>query len=65
MVIRKEFRRQGIAPALLSRFVEDYDREYAQINMVNVDHSDTAMLAFLKKMGFKLYTSQFEMELEL
>ncbi len=65
LLVRKEFRRRGIATALLSHFVEDYDREYAQINMVNVDHSDTAMLAFLKKAGFKLYTSQFEMELEL
>jgi ribosomal protein S18 acetylase RimI-like enzyme len=65
LVVSKEYRRQGIATALLTHFIENFDSHHAQINLVNVDRSDHGMLSFLEKMGFKLYTSQYEMELDL
>jgi hypothetical protein len=50
---------------LLSHFIKNFNYDYPQINLVNVDRSDDGMLGFLYQMGFKLYTSQYEMELEL
>ncbi|UCD62852.1 MAG: GNAT family N-acetyltransferase [Candidatus Zixiibacteriota bacterium] len=65
LVVKKEYRRKGIATALLSDFVANFDGDVSQINLVNVERTDTAMLAFLERMGFKLYTSQYEMALDL
>ena len=65
LVVKSQYRRQGIATALLAHFVENFKYDYPQINVVNVDRSDSAMLWFFKKMGFKLFTSQYEMELDL
>lgn len=65
LVVRRDYRRKGVATALLANFLGDFDGEVAQINLVNVDRSDVAMPAFLQKMGFKLFTSQYEMEMQL
>ena len=65
LVVKPEHRRRGVAASLLSNFIENFNGEVPQINLVNVDRSDAGMLWFLKKMGFKLFTSQYEMELEL
>ncbi len=65
LVVKPEFRRQGVATSLLKDFIDNFDRDIAQINLVNVDRSDTGMLAFLNRMGFVNFTSQYEMELRL
>ncbi|MEW6411309.1 MAG: GNAT family N-acetyltransferase [Candidatus Zixiibacteriota bacterium] len=65
LVVKPEYRRQGTATYLLKDFVDNFDRDIAQINLVNVDRSDSGMLAFLERMGFESFTSQYEMELEL
>lgn len=65
LVVKKEYRRQGIASALLAYFLKLLDRDITTIKLNNVDHSDSGMLSFLDKMGFTEYTRQYEMELEL
>lgn len=65
LVVKDAYRRRGVATALLSHFMENFEGDIPQVNLVNVDRSDSGMLWFLKKMGFKLFTSQYEMELEL
>ncbi|UCG62340.1 MAG: GNAT family N-acetyltransferase [Candidatus Zixiibacteriota bacterium] len=65
LVVKRAFRRKGIATVLLAKFMESFDSDVSKISLVNVDHSDTGMLGFLEKMGFVEFTRQYEMELDL
>ena len=65
LVVRREYRRKGIGGLLLTHFLKQLDSTIGSVKLVNVDHSDDVMTAFLHRCGFRLYTSQYEMELAL
>jgi len=63
--IKNGHRRKGIATALLRHQIEKSQKGKSSVKLINVEHSDTGMLAFLKQIGFVEYVNQFEMELVL
>ena len=65
IVVKQSFRRNGVGTFMLSRFLQEKDVKLTYMKLVNVDHGDSGMLAFLSRSGFELYTRQFEMEYEL
>jgi ribosomal protein S18 acetylase RimI-like enzyme len=65
LVVKREYRRRGVATALLVHFAHERPGDRTVVKFVNVDHSDRATLALLEKTGFELHVRQYEMELEL
>ena len=61
LVVRKEYRRRGVATRLLSRLVEDMPREAFPIEIVNVNRGDAGMIKYLKRCGFRVIARQYEM----
>jgi len=46
LVVRKEFRRQGVASNLLNALMADLPAGVDIVKIDNIDRSDTSMLAF-------------------
>jgi ribosomal protein S18 acetylase RimI-like enzyme len=65
LVVRKDYRRRGIARQLLAHFLRQLDPEIGSVKLTNVDHTDAATRALLQNHGFRLFTRQYEMELSL
>ena len=65
VAVERECRRQGIATALLARLVQDVAGKVDRVKIVNVEHADAGMLAWLGGVGFEIYARQYEMELAL
>ncbi len=66
VVVDKEERRQGIASALLGRILEE--DKTGNINLIkinNIQSDDDASIRFFVASGAELYTSQFEMEMDI
>jgi len=65
LVVSKNYRRQGIATALLTHFLAQLDPAIGTVRLTNVDHSDVVMAAFFTSRGFRVFTTQYEMVLAL
>ena len=65
LVVRRDFRRKGVATQLLAHFLKYFPSEKTKVTLLNVDHSDTKMKKFLYKTGFELFGQQYEMALML
>ncbi|KPK59447.1 MAG: hypothetical protein AMS21_09970 [Gemmatimonas sp. SG8_38_2] len=65
LAVERSHRRQGVAMALMSHLIEAIHDEVPSVKMVNVLSTDTAMHSFLQRVGFKVYATQFEMQLRL
>jgi ribosomal protein S18 acetylase RimI-like enzyme len=65
LAVSRSFRRQGVATGLVRHLTSRLRNAVPTVRLLNVVHSDTAMLAFLDRIGFRLFTSQFEMSLNL
>jgi ribosomal protein S18 acetylase RimI-like enzyme len=65
LVVDREYRRQGAAAGLMRALITRYRPDQNTIRLNNVDHSDPAMIGLLQKTGFHMFTSQYEMELNL
>jgi len=65
LLVKRGFRRKGIATALLRHQVEKMRSGISSVKLINVEHTDAGMIAFLKRIGFARYVNQFEMELVL
>ncbi len=65
LAVKKDYRRKGVAKSLLVHFVRQLKRGQKMVKLLNVDHSDAGMLAFLEGAGFKRYISQYEMERDI
>ena len=63
LVVDRDYRRRGVAANLLNEFVTRWRSDQDTIRLNNIDHSDTAMIRLLEKVGFHMFTSQYEMEL--
>ena len=62
LVVNKDYRRQGVASALLNSLMADLPEGVDKVKINNVDHSDKAMRAFFEKAGADWVIDQFEME---
>lgn len=65
LVVRSPERRKGIATALLAYLLTQLDPAQEAVRLIDVDHSDGVMAAFLQGHGFRVFTTQYEMALTL
>lgn len=65
LVVMKEYRRKGVASALLAKLVGARRGRVSYLKLNNVDHTDRAMSTLLDNAGFELTVKQFEMEYDL
>jgi ribosomal protein S18 acetylase RimI-like enzyme len=65
LVVKIDYRRRGIATRLLAHLLDHLGADISVVKLINVDHSDRAMLRLLGKAGFELLVRQFEMECNL
>jgi len=64
-VVKPSFRRQGIATRLLARAVQNLPDQIAFVKAINIEHTDQASSAWMNKVGFEVYTRQYEMALDV
>ncbi len=62
IAVHKDFRRKGIASALMSTVTGNAD---GQLSIVNIDENSVPTNSFLHRIGLENYLDQFEMKLEL
>lgn len=65
IAVRPSFRRRGVGTALVKHVAVRAGEERTCIRLVNVEHSDEGMIEFLGKIGFDLFTTQYEMEFRI
>lgn len=58
LIVHKRYRRQGIATKLLKEAAKEIKAK--EITFINTDKNNSSLEAFLKKSGFKLFTTQYE-----
>jgi ribosomal protein S18 acetylase RimI-like enzyme len=64
-VVLRPYRRRGVGTLLAQRLIERLPERVAGVKVLNVLSTDRGMAAFLCRLGFQVYASQFEMELAL
>lgn len=62
LVVNKDFRRRGVASALLETLMADLPDGVDTVKIPNIDSSDKTMLVFFEKAGAERVVDQFEME---
>lgn len=62
LVVKQEFRRQGVASSLLKDLMERLPDSTDTVKINNIDRSDKATLAFFEQAGASLVIDQYEME---
>ena len=62
LVVVEDFRRRGVASALMTALVADLPDHTDLVKINNIDHSDKVMLAFFEKAGATWVIGQYEME---
>ncbi len=65
LVVKKKFRRQGIARAMLKELQFALQGRIPFMKLINADHKDEGMRIFLENAGFKLKGKQWEMRREI
>ena len=65
LVVRPSCRRQGLGTVLMRDLIEHISVDVPSVRILNIDRRDDGMNAFLAGIGFKVYVSQYEMELVL
>jgi len=62
IVVKKPYRRYGVATTLVQHLVNHLQTKVAATRILNIQHTDAGMIAFLNSVGFKLILGQYEME---
>ncbi len=62
IVVERSERRKGIGTALVRSLVDGLREKRKSVQVTNIDRSDSGMLAFFEKLGFKHWVDQYEME---
>lgn len=65
IAVDREHRRTGIGTSLVRHLGGVLGGGPASARLVNVQHDDSGMIAFLEGLGFEKFVSQYEMELEI
>ncbi len=60
--VKPAWRRRGVAWALLSRILAEFGLPGSRIRADNIQHDDVASQNLLRKLGFRHFVSQYEME---
>jgi ribosomal protein S18 acetylase RimI-like enzyme len=62
IVVERSERRKGIGAALVRSLVDGLREKRKSVQVTNIDTSDSGMLAFFERLGFKHWVDQYEME---
>jgi ribosomal protein S18 acetylase RimI-like enzyme len=65
IVVDRAYRRKGIGSALVRHLKDTIGGAGPRARLVNVQHDDSGMIAFLERLGFENFVGQYEMELDL
>ncbi len=65
IVVDGAYRRNGIGTSLVRHLAGELRGKAPGARLVNVQHDDSGMIAFLKGLGFERFTGQYEMELDI
>ncbi len=65
LAVDRPYRRKGVASALLHVLKERLSDGVSMIKVIGVEHADDGMRRFLKQTGFEVYTSLYEMKMDL
>jgi len=65
LVVHREYRRRGIATALIDHLLQYLPSDRDSLRVTNVDCTDVGMTAFFPARGFTSFARQYEMELDL
>lgn len=65
VAVNPSFRRCGVGTKLVKHVALCAGKHGTSIRLVNVEHSDEGMIDFLGKIGFVLFTTQYEMEFRI
>jgi hypothetical protein len=63
--VEKTYRRREIATLLLATLKDSIAEAVPKVRIINVQHSDSGMIAFLEHVGFHYTFNQYEMEMAL
>jgi ribosomal protein S18 acetylase RimI-like enzyme len=61
LVVSRAHRRRGVGSALVQGLIERLPEGWAEVKLLNVDHSDEGMPTFLKRLDFDHWIDQYEM----
>ncbi len=62
LTVKKEYRRKGIAAALLTQLIAQLSPELNSLKITNIDTEAPEFIQFLNNKGFENYTNQYEMK---
>ena len=65
LAVDRPYRRKGVASALLRALKKRLGDGARLVKVIGVEHADDGMLRFLKQAGFEVYTSLYEMRMDL
>ncbi len=65
LAVARPYRRKGVAGALLCALKERLNDAARLVKVIGVEHADDGMRRFLQQAGFEVYTSLYEMRMEL
>ena len=65
IVVERAHRRSGVGTSLVRHLAAEIGGRTTGARLVNVQHDDTGMIAFLDGLGFTPFASQYEMELDI
>jgi ribosomal protein S18 acetylase RimI-like enzyme len=65
LAVARPCRRRGVASALLRALKTRLGDDARLVKVIGVEHADGGMRRFLKQAGFEVYTSLYEMKMEL
>jgi ribosomal protein S18 acetylase RimI-like enzyme len=65
LVVKPEYRRRGLATALLEHLVQQLEPGWPHVKLTNVLSTDKATSRCLANYGFTIFTRQYEMALDL
>jgi len=65
IAVDRAYRRKGIGTSLVRHLAGSLRCGAPSVRLVNVQHDDSGMIAFLCGLGFERFVSQYEMELDI
>jgi ribosomal protein S18 acetylase RimI-like enzyme len=65
IVVERAYRRKGIGTQLMRHLAAEIGGRTPGAKLVNVQHDDAGMIAFVEGLGFTYFAGQYEMELDI
>lgn len=61
LIIKPQFRRKGMASSMITHLLEELSGKVKTVKILNIPAENTGTISFIRKSGFELLTSQYEM----